>query len=164
MTRAVVVGGGGTGDAAAFALRKRGFEGEIAIFSADPDRPYDRPYLSKEFLRGEVELPKVYLHPEEDYSEQGIELRLNTRVSGGSLQQRRLELESGDHVDFDVLVLSLGGTPRWLPSVPHAANVFTLRTLRDSDAIKQALQASKRLLLVGAGFIGAEVGASARAP
>ena len=128
--RVVIVGGGSGGDAAAFMLRKKGFDGEVTIFSADPDRPYDRPYLSKEFLRGEVELPKVYLHPEEDYSEQGIELRLNTRVSGGSLQQRRLELESGDHLDF--------------------------------DAIKQALQASKRLLLVGAGFIGAEVGASAR--
>jgi len=160
--RVVIVGGGSGGDAAAFMLRKKGFDGEVTIFSADPDRPYDRPYLSKEFLRGEVELPKVYLHPEEDYSEQGIELRLNTRVSGGSLQQRRLELESGDHLDFDVLVLSLGGTPRWLPGAPHAANVFTLRTLRDCDAIKQALQASKRLLLVGAGFIGAEVGASAR--
>src|SRR5947207_14710499 len=118
MTRAVVVGGGGTGDAAAFALRKRGFEGEIAIISADEDRPYDRPYLSKEFLRGEVDLPKVYLHPEEDYSGQGIELRVNTRVSGGSLQQRRLELESGDPVDFDGPVLSLGGTPRWRPCGP----------------------------------------------
>src|SRR2546421_1806781 len=111
MSRAVIVGGGGTGDAAAFALRKRGFDGEIAILSADQDRPYDRPYLSKEFLRGEVDLPKVYLHGEEDYSGQGIELRLNTRVSGGSLQQRRLELQSGDHVDFDVLLLFLGGTP-----------------------------------------------------
>src|SRR5216683_7470460 len=160
--RVVIVGGGSGGDAAAFMLRKKGFDGEVTILSADHDRPYDRPYLSKEFLRGEVELPKVYLHAEDDYSKQGIELRLNTRVTGGSIQQRRLELESGDHLDFDVLVLSLGGTPRWLPGAPHAATVFTLRTLRDSDAIKQALQASKRLLLVGAGFIGAEVGASAR--
>ena len=137
--RVVMVGGGSGGDAAAFMLRKKGFDGDVTILSADHDRPYDRPYLSKEFLRGEVELPKVYLHPEDDYSNQGIELRLNTRVSAGSLQQRRLELESGDHVDFDVLVLSLGGTPRWLPDVPHAENVFTLRSLRDSDAIKQAL-------------------------
>src|SRR2546426_4869860 len=82
--RVVIVGGGSGGDAAAFMLRKKDFDGEVTIFSADPDRPYDRPYLSKEFLRGEVELPKVYLHPEEDYSEQGIELRLNTRVSGGA--------------------------------------------------------------------------------
>jgi 3-phenylpropionate/trans-cinnamate dioxygenase ferredoxin reductase subunit len=160
--RVLIVGGGSGGDAAAFMLRKKGFDGEVVILSADQDRPYDRPYLSKEFLRGEVELDKVYLHPEDDYSRQGIELRLGTRVSGGSLKERRVTLESGGHVDFDVLVLSLGGTPRWLTGTPHAANVFTLRTLRDSDVIKQALQQSKRLLLVGAGFIGAEVGASAR--
>jgi len=160
--RVVIVGGGSGGDAAAFMLRKKGFDGEVSILSADHDRPYDRPYLSKEFLRGEVEQPKVYLHPEEDYSKQGIELRLDTRVTGGSIADRRLTLASGGHVDFDTLVLSLGGTPRRLPGVPDAENVFTLRTLRDSSAIKQALQHSGRLLLVGAGFIGAEVGASAR--
>src|SRR5256886_17632934 len=82
--RVVIVGGGSGGDAAAFMLRKKGFDGEVTILSADQDRPYDRPYLSKEFLRGEVDLPKVYLHAEEDYSGQGIELRLNTRVSGGA--------------------------------------------------------------------------------
>src|SRR6266852_3528109 len=160
--RVVIVGGGSGGDAAAFMLRKKGFDGEVTILSADHDRPYDRPYLSKEFLRSEVELPKVYLHPEEDYLRQGIELRLDTRVTGGSIKDRRLTLASGGHVDFDTLVLSLGGTPRRLPGVPEAENVFTLRTLRDSSAIKQALQQSRRLLLVGAGFIGAEVGASAR--
>ncbi|HET7466166.1 MAG TPA: FAD-dependent oxidoreductase [Candidatus Dormibacteraeota bacterium] len=160
--RVVIVGGGSGGDAAAFMLRKKGFDGEVTILSADQDRPYDRPYLSKEFLRGEVELPKVYLHPEEDYERQGIELRTNTRVTGGSVKDRRLTLQSGGHVDFDTLILSLGGTPRRLPGVPAAQNIFTLRTLRDSGAIKQALAQSKRLLLVGAGFIGAEVGASAR--
>ena len=160
--RVVIVGGGSGGDAAAFMLRKKGFDGEVTILSADHDRPYDRPYLSKEFLRGEVDLPKVYLHPEEDYSKQAIELRLDTRVSGGSLIDHQLTLASGGHVDFDVLVLSLGGTPRRLPGVPEAENVFTLRSLRDSSALKQSLQHSKRLLLVGAGFIGAEVGASAR--
>src|SRR5882762_3782142 len=86
-TRVVIVGGGGSGDAAAFALRKRGFDGGLVILSADADRPYDRPYLSKEFLRGEVELPKVYLHDEDEYEKQGIALRLNTRVTGGSLSE-----------------------------------------------------------------------------
>ena len=161
--RVVIVGGGSGGDAAAFMLRKKGFDGEVTILSADHDRPYDRPYLSKEFLRGEIELPKVYLHPEEDYSNQGIDLRLNTRVTGGSLRQRRLDVDQGGHVEYDVLILSLGGTPRRLPDAPHADNVFTLRSLQDSGAIKEALGASKRMLLVGAGFIGAEAGASARA-
>ena len=160
--RVVIVGGGGTGDAAAFALRKRGFGGDVTIVSADHDRPYDRPYLSKEFLRGEVELPKVFLHDEDEYKKQGIELRLATRVMDGSLSERKLGLEGGGVVAFDTLVLGLGGTPRRLPDVPRADNVLTLRSLRDSQAIRQALERTSRLLLIGAGFIGAEVGASAR--
>jgi 3-phenylpropionate/trans-cinnamate dioxygenase ferredoxin reductase subunit len=160
--RVVIVGGGGAGDAAAFALRKRGFDGEVTIISADQDRPYDRPYLSKEYLRGEVELPKVFLHDEDEYAKQAIELRLNRRVTGGSLSERKLGLEGGEVVAFDALILGLGGTPRRLPDVPSAENVLTLRSLRDSQAIRQALESTSRLLLVGAGFIGAEVGASAR--
>src|SRR5438034_11683848 len=160
--RVVIVGGGGTGDYAAFALRKRGFGGEVTILSADKDRPYDRPYLSKEYLRGEIEVPKVFLHDEADYEKERIDLRLDQRVSGGSLKERRLTLEGGAEVAFDVLVLGLGGTPRRLPDVPQAENVLTLRSLRDSKAIREALGGARRLLLIGAGFIGAEVGASAR--
>ena len=162
VNRVVIVGGGGAGDAAAFALRKRGFDGKVTIISADLDRPYDRPYLSKEFLRGEVEVPKVFLHDEAEYSKQGIELQLNQRVTGGSLSARRLALDGGGEVAFDTLVLGLGGTPRRIPDVPRADNVLTLRSLGDSQAIRQALQRTSRLLLIGAGFIGAEVGASAR--
>ncbi|MDQ6722204.1 MAG: FAD-dependent oxidoreductase, partial [Candidatus Dormibacteraeota bacterium] len=160
--RVVIVGGGGAGDAAAFALRKKGFGGEVVILSADKDRPYDRPYLSKEFLRGEVELQKVFLHGEDDYSKEKIELRLNERVVGASMAGRTVSLDGGREITFDVLVLGLGGTPRVLPGVPHSDNVFTLRSLRDSQAIRKALKESTRLLLIGAGFIGAEVGASAR--
>lgn len=161
-TRVVIVGGGGTGDGAAFALRKRGFDGDIVILSADPDRPYDRPYLSKEFLRGEVDVPKVFLHDESDYARERIELRLEQHVTGGSIPARRLITAGGEEVAFDVLVLGLGGTPRRLPDMPAASNVMTLRSLRDSQAVRQALGSSKRLLSIGAGFIGAEVAASAR--
>ncbi len=160
--KVVIVGGGSGGDAAAFALRKKGYDGPITILSADRDRPYDRPYLSKEFLRGEVELPKVYLHDEAEYGRQGIDLRLETRVGSASLRERAVTTEDGRTEKFDVLILSPGGTPRRLPGVPEAENLFTLRTLRDSGAIKQALAASSRVLLVGAGFIGAEVAASAK--
>ena len=160
--RVVIVGGGGAGDAAAFALRKRGFDGEVAILSADSDRPYDRPYLSKEFLRGEVELKKVFLHDEAEYAKERIELRLQERVVGGSLADRTVSLQSGGEVGFDVLVLATGGTPRRLPDAPSAANLMTLRSLRDSQHLRDALRRASRLLLVGAGFIGAEVGASAR--
>ncbi len=162
MKRIVIVGGGGTGDAAAFALRKQGFDGMVTIISADRDRPYDRPYLSKEFLRGEVELPKVFLHEEADYVKQGIELQLNRKVTGGSIQGGKLAVDGGGEVEFDALILGLGGTPRRLHDVPRAENVVTLRSLRDSQAIRQALQRASRLLLIGAGFIGAEVAASAR--
>ena len=162
MARAVIVGGGGTGDAAAFALRKRGFDGEIVIVSADKDRPYDRPYLSKEFLRGEIEVPKVFLHDEADYAKERIELRLDQRVTGGSLGERRLTVSSGADVDYDVLVLGLGGTPRRPPDIPAAQNVLTLRSLRDSQHLREALGGASRVVLIGAGFIGAEVAASAR--
>jgi 3-phenylpropionate/trans-cinnamate dioxygenase ferredoxin reductase subunit len=158
----VIVGGGGAGDAAAFALRKKGFDGEVLVISADADRPYDRPYLSKEFLRGEVELPKVYLHEEAEYSKQGIELRVGRRVTAASAAERILTLDDGKVVRFDTLLLATGGTPRRVPDAPRAENVFTLRSLRDSQALRQAIQAGSRLLLVGAGFIGAEVGASTR--
>jgi 3-phenylpropionate/trans-cinnamate dioxygenase ferredoxin reductase component len=162
MSRVLIVGGGGAGDAAAFALRKRGFDGEIVILSADHDRPYDRPYLSKEFMRGEVELAKVFLHDEADYANARIDLQLEQHVTGGSLRERTLTVTRGDDVAFDVLVLGLGGTPRRPAGIPSADNVLTLRSLRDSQAIRDALGRSKRLLLIGAGFIGAEVAASAR--
>src|SRR6267143_4243488 len=162
MARAVIVGGGGAGDAAAFALRKRGFDGEIVVVSADQDRPYDRPYLSKEFLRGEIDVPKVFLHDEAEYAKEGIELRLDARVIGGSLSERKVTLAGGGEAAFDVLVLGLGGTPRRPPDLPSAENVLTLRSLRDSSTLREALGRASRLLLIGAGFIGAEVAASAR--
>ena len=162
MARVVIVGGGGTGDAAAFALRKRGFDGEITILSADADRPYDRPYLSKEFLRGEIELPRVFLHDESAYSHDRIELRVNERVTGGSLKERKLTLAGGREVGFDVLVLGLGGTPRRLPATPVAENVLTLRSLQDDQILREAIRGASRLVIIGAGFIGAEVAASSR--
>src|SRR5260370_9367384 len=119
--RVVIVGGGGAGDAAAFALRKRGFDGEVVIISADRDRPYDRPYLSKEFLRGEVDLPKVFLHDEDAYAKARIELRLEQRVTDGSLDERTLTLATGELVHFYVLVPGLGGTPPRLPDRPDPA-------------------------------------------
>lgn len=162
MKNVVIVGGGSTGDAAAFALRKRGFDGQITILSGDHDRPYDRPYLSKEFLRGEIEQAKVFLHEPAAYDAERIELRLSQRVTGGSLRERRLTLEGGRDVQFDVLILGLGGTPRRLPDVPEAANLLTLRSLRDSRTLREALGGARRPLFIGAGFIGAEVAASAR--
>lgn len=131
------------------------------MVSADQDRPYDRPYLSKEFLRGEVDIPKVYLHSEEDYSTQAIELELGRRAVGGSLDGN-LHLDGGAELTFQTLLIATGGTPRRLAGVPDADNLFTLRSLKDGQAIREALGQSSRLMLLGAGFIGAEVAASAR--
>src|SRR5260370_41612662 len=136
----VIVGGGGGGDAAAFALRKKGYDGEVMILSADRDRPYDRPYLSKEFLRGEVELQKVFLHDEAEYSKEKIDIRLQERVVGGSLVDRTLSLQGGTEVKFGTLVVSTGGTPRRRPDAPDSYNVLTLRAPRDSPALRDALK------------------------
>ena len=119
MKRVVIVGGGGTGDYTAFTLRKKGFDGEITILSADHDRPYDRPYLSKEFLRGEIETAKVYLHAEADYEKERIDLRLEQRVSGGSLRER-----PGDCPKF----------PRPRTSSRYVRCVTARRFARHSDA------------------------------
>src|SRR6202022_1589426 len=97
-----------------------------------------------------------------DYGKERIELRLEQRVTGGSIRSRRLTTAAGEEVPLDVLGLGLGGTPRRLAQMPEANNVFTLRSLRDSQAIRQALARSKRVLSIGAGLIGAEVAASAR--
>jgi 3-phenylpropionate/trans-cinnamate dioxygenase ferredoxin reductase subunit len=158
----VIVGGGGAGDSAAFALREFGYDGEVVVVSADGDRPYDRPYLSKELLRGEIAASNVFLHDEAAYSASRIELRLGRRVTGGSLALRRVTLDDGSELAYDSLILATGGTPRWLPGVPRSGNVHTLRSLADGRALRTAIQGSTRLLLIGAGFIGAEVGASAR--
>jgi 3-phenylpropionate/trans-cinnamate dioxygenase ferredoxin reductase component len=160
--RVVIVGGGGAGDSAAFGLREFGYEGEIVLVSADTDRPYDRPYLSKEFLRGEIEATEVFLRDEAAYSANKIELRLGRRVTGGSLALRRVTLDDGAELAYDSLILATGGTPRWLPGVPQSENVHTLRSLADGHVLRGAIGESTRLLLIGAGFIGAEVGASAR--
>src|SRR5258706_14008335 len=96
----VIVGGGGGGDAAAFALRKKGYDGEVTILSADRDRPYDRPYLSKEFLRSEVELQKVFLHDEAEDTKEKIEIRLQERVVGGAMRDGTLSLQSGAEARF----------------------------------------------------------------
>src|SRR5256885_6257639 len=123
MARAVIVGGGGAGDATAFALRKRGFDGEVVVISADDDRPYDRPYLSKEFLRGEVDVPKVFLHDEAEYAKERIELRLDQRVTGGSLPPHRLTKSGAGAGGFDGLVLGLGGAPPRPPHMPPPPEV-----------------------------------------
>lgn len=159
--RVVVVGAGAGGDAAAIGLRKRGFEGQIVLIGDELHRPYERPYLSKQFLRGEISDERVFLRPGDEYERQGVELRLGARVASAD-SSGTIELDSGESVPYDTLVLATGSTPRWPNGVPHLENTFALRSLEDGRRIREAIRNAGRVLLLGAGFIGAEVAASAR--
>ena len=156
----VIVGAGLAGAAAAAELRGRGFDGRLVMIGAERHPPYERPPLSKEYLRGEQNEP-VFARPAEWYEENSVELRLGTRVSSLDPSGPSVEIEGGDRIDADAVLLATGGSPRRLPDAPEQG-VLYLRAIEDSDRIRKALTGG-RLVVVGAGFIGAEVAASARA-
>jgi 3-phenylpropionate/trans-cinnamate dioxygenase ferredoxin reductase component len=160
--RAVIVGAGAAGDAAAEALRKADFDGPIVLVGRDRHAAYHRPYLSKQFLRDELPIERVGLRRPGAYEELGIEWLGGRSATAASRRDSSITLDDGRSLRFDVLVLATGGSPRWLDGVPRLANTFALRTLDDSLALKQALAEARRPLIVGAGFIGAEVAASTR--
>lgn len=160
----VVVGANLAGGRAAETLRAEGFDGRVILIGEEVDRPYERPPLSKEYLRGEWPREKVFLRAPEYYEQQNIELRLGRRARHLDVSQKVVELETGERVRYDKLLLATGTRPRPL-DVPGAGleGVVYLRTLHDADALGEALRRQPRVLVVGAGFIGAEVAASARA-
>jgi 3-phenylpropionate/trans-cinnamate dioxygenase ferredoxin reductase subunit len=160
--RVVIVGAGAAGDAAAEALRKGGYDGSLVLIGRDRHPAYHRPYLSKQFLRGELPVERLPLHKAHDYERLGIEWLVERSAVAASRRDSTIALDDGRSLPFDALVLAPGGSPRWLDGVPRLANVFALRTLDDGLALKQALDGARRLLVIGAGFIGAEVAASAR--
>ena len=147
------------GAAAAQELRAQGFDGRLALIGAEPHLPYERPPLSKEYLRGE-QVDPVLARPAEWYEENQVELRLSTRVTALDASLPAVELDGGERIEADAVLLATGGSPRRLPDAPEEG-VLYLRTIEDSDRIKKALTGG-RLVVVGAGFIGAEVAASAR--
>jgi 3-phenylpropionate/trans-cinnamate dioxygenase ferredoxin reductase subunit len=160
--RVVVIGGGAAGDAAVVALRKAGYDGQVTLVGAEPHRAYHRPHLSKRFLRSELAEDRLYLHPAEEYDQLSIDWLPDRRAVGADGRERTVRLDDGRVLHFDRLLLATGGKPRRLPNVPSLANVFVLRELDDCLALRQALGESRRILIIGAGFIGAEVAASAR--
>jgi len=159
----VIVGANLCGGRAAETLRQEGFEGRLVLVGAEPERPYERPPLSKEYLRGEEERGKIFLRPPEFYQEQEIELRLGVRAQRLDVKERTVELDGGERLAFDKLLIATGGRVRRL-DVPGAAleGVHYLRTVEDCERIAAELQPGRRAVVVGAGFIGAEVAASAR--
>jgi apoptosis-inducing factor 3 len=158
-----IIGGGAAGLAAADRLRREGYAGRITMISADSAAPYDRPNLSKDFLMGTAPAEWMPLRSAEDYSERKIELLLNSRVQSLDLKQRRVQLEGGQRIEFDALLLATGAEPVRL-DIPTAGNarLMYLRSFADSQAIVAAAASAKRALVLGASFIGLEVAAALR--
>jgi 3-phenylpropionate/trans-cinnamate dioxygenase ferredoxin reductase subunit len=159
----VIVGAALAGAKAAETLRTEGFDGRIVLLGAEPNLPYERPPLSKDYLRGESERESAYVHPEEYYAEHDIELRRSAHVTTLDLPAREVVLENGERIGFSKLLLATGAEPRRL-SLPGTEldGVHYLRDLRDCDALRAALDRGGHAVVIGAGWIGAEVAASAR--
>ncbi|HXG41867.1 MAG TPA: FAD-dependent oxidoreductase [Dehalococcoidia bacterium] len=159
----VIVGANLAGGRAAEALRKEGFDGRIFLVGEEPHPPYERPPLSKEYLRGEMPREELFVQPESFWAEQEIELLMGVRAVSLDLAHKRVELSSGERLSFDKLLLATGGRVRRL-EVPGAdlEGIHYLRTVDDSEALARELRPGRRLAIVGAGFIGSEVAASAR--
>jgi 3-phenylpropionate/trans-cinnamate dioxygenase ferredoxin reductase subunit len=158
-----IVGASLAGAKAAETLREEGFDGRVVLIGAEADRPYERPPLSKDYLRGEVGRDKVYVHDEGFYAESDIELRLGRTAVSLDTSSSVLELDDGERLRYDRLLLATGAEPRRL-SIPGAEldGVLYLRSVHDSDTLRERLDRGGRLVVVGAGWIGAEVAASAR--
>jgi 3-phenylpropionate/trans-cinnamate dioxygenase ferredoxin reductase component len=156
-----IVGGGLSSARFVKAYREGGGDAPLRLISADTELPYHRPPLSKAYLRGEREAEDTLVEKRDFYDGHGVEVSLATRVNSADIVARELELESGDRVPFGRLVIASGARPRPL-GVPgeDMANVFKLRRLADSTAIKEAAQGAEHAVVVGAGFIGMEVTAS----
>jgi len=160
----VIVGGGAAGLAAADMLRRDGYDGPLTIVSADDSSPVDRPNLSKDYLAGTAQEDWVPLRSPDYYRERKIDLLLKSRVTSLDRQRKQILLENGKAMEFGALLLATGADPVHLPIAGATeSQVHYLRTFADSKAIIARSASAKRVLIVGASFIGLEVAASLRA-
>ncbi|MGH2957114.1 MAG: NAD(P)/FAD-dependent oxidoreductase [Solirubrobacterales bacterium] len=158
----VIVGAGLAGAKAAETLREEGFDGRLILLGDEPERPYERPPLSKDYLRGEAE-ESPYVHAKAFYEENGIELWTSTRVTGIDPRLRELLLEGDLRIGYDRLLVATGARPRRLDAPGAELNgIHYLRTLGDSERIGERIADGQRLVVIGSGWIGAEIAASAR--
>ncbi|HKR98088.1 MAG TPA: FAD-dependent oxidoreductase [Candidatus Dormibacteraeota bacterium] len=164
MKKIVIVGAALAGAKAAETLREEGYDGELVLIGAESERPYERPPLSKEYLRNEAGREKVYVHEESFYEANQIDLRLRASVAAIDLGAREAVLEAGGRISFDKLLLATGAAPRRLTVPGHdLEGIHYLRDLEDSDLLRERFeQGSGHIVVVGAGWIGAEMAASAR--
>ncbi|WP_448072941.1 NAD(P)/FAD-dependent oxidoreductase [Georgenia yuyongxinii] len=163
MNEVVIVGGGLAGASAASALRAEGFDGVVTLVGSESHPPYERPPLSKSYLRGESDRPEAYVTPEEWWARHGVEVRTGVRVRRIDRVGRSVELADGTSRRFDWLILAPGSRARTL-RVPGGdlEGVRTLRTFEDADEIRARARDAEHVLVVGGGWIGSEVTASLR--
>jgi 3-phenylpropionate/trans-cinnamate dioxygenase ferredoxin reductase subunit len=160
----IIVGAGHAGGTAAALLRQFGYQRPILIIGDEPIAPYQRPPLSKAWLKGEADAESLALRPDSFYREGNIALRLGTRVVGVSPEGKTITLGDGSVVAYDHLILATGARARPLPVAgADLAGVMTLRSAADAEGLKAALGPGKRLAVIGGGYIGLEAAASARA-
>ncbi|MFD0071148.1 NAD(P)/FAD-dependent oxidoreductase [Streptomyces sp. NPDC127166] len=161
MRTVAVVGASLAGLSAARSLRKQGYDGRLVVIGDEPHRPYDRPPLSKDFLAGTLDEADLAL--ETDDEELGAEWLLGTRATGLDRGERSVRLADGRKARVDGLVIATGAAARRLPGAEGLAGVHVLRTLDDARALRDELARGGRLVVIGGGFIGAEVASTAHA-
>ncbi len=159
----VLVGGGHAAAAFVNSVRRAGYDGPLTLISAEPVLPYHRPPLSKKYLSDALPVEQILIRAAAWYEEQKVTLRLGTRVARIDRVARRVELDGGGHVDYGQLVLLTGARPRRLPADigGDLQGVLVMRSLADADAMAPQLEAGKRLLVIGGGYIGLEAAAVA---
>lgn len=164
VSRVVIAGAGQAGAQAAFSLRQGGFDGAVVLAGDEPFPPYERPPLSKEFLKGALAEDRLFLRTADWYAKNGVELRTGCRVESIDRERRVARLAGGEDLPYDALVIATGSRPRPLP-VPGGTlrGVHEVRSIADTNGLRGALVPGARMVVVGAGYIGLEVAAVARA-
>ena len=159
----VIVGGGMAGAIATQTLREEGFDGKITLLGQEPNAPYERPPLSKDYLQGKADRDSIFVHPEPWYAEHAVELSLGSTVTSLDPASRTITA-IGDRLSYDKLLLATGSKPRRL-DVPGADldGVYYLRNVEESDWLKIEFAQANRVVIIGAGWIGLETAAAARA-
>src|ERR671920_1062390 len=159
----VIVGASLAGGSAAVTLRQEGFEGKVLLIGAEPQPPYERPPLSKEYLRSESSFEDALVRAPDFYDENGIETRFGVRATRVDSADKAVELDGGERLLYDKLLVATGGSNRRVP-IPGIGleGIYGLRTVADSDRIRAEIAPGRKAVVVGMGFIGSEVAASLR--
>jgi NADPH-dependent 2,4-dienoyl-CoA reductase/sulfur reductase-like enzyme len=158
----VIAGGGLAAQRAAESLRRNGYDGTVRMIAGEPDPPYDRPPLSKEYLAGDIDESALRFRSDDWYVDNAIDIVRGDRAAGLDVHRRQVVLESGERVPFCQLLIATGSMPRRLHGTERYQNVHELRSLSDARRLRAAITPGSRVAVIGAGFIGLEVASTAR--